>query len=108
MADHNDLLPFRMRPDRALAIVRRLAADTSCIAWSVHALQQMQRRDISDLMAIEVLRGGYIKGEVEPGRSFGEWKLKVVRRIKGRRDAGVAVVIIREARLFVKTVEWED
>jgi hypothetical protein len=59
-------------------------------------------------MAIEVLRGGCVKGDIEPGQQPGEWKLKIAKTIKGRREAGVAVLIIREQRLLVKTVEWED
>lgn len=106
--DDRQPIPFRMRHDRALAIVRRLAVDTAKIQWGIHAFERMLERDISDLMAVEVLRGGHIRGPIVPGRSPGEWKLKIARQIKGRRELGVIVVIMREERLFVKTVEWED
>lgn len=97
-----------MPPDRALAIVRRLAAETRNIAWSAHARERMLERGITDLMAVEVLRGGVVKGEIEPGRQPEEWKLKLAKTIKGRREVGVVVLILRERRLLVKTVEWED
>lgn len=39
----------------------------------------------------------------------GEWKVTVVKRIAGRREAGVVTIILKDAEtLFVKTVEWMD
>jgi len=32
----------------------------------------------------------------------------MVKEVKGRREAGVVVLTIRNERLLVKTVEWED
>ena len=57
---------------------------------------------------LDVLRHGEIKGDIEPGQRPGEWKVKLIREAKGRREAGVVVLVVRNARLFVKTVEWED
>ena len=59
-------------------------------------------------MAVEVLRKGDVKGDIEAGKNPGEWKVKVVKQIKGRREIGVIVLIMRQSRLFIKTVEWED
>jgi hypothetical protein len=101
-------VPFRMRPDKALKIIRQLAADSANIAWSQHARERMVSREISDRTAVGVLREGYIKGPVEPGSNPGEWKTKVCKEVKGRREVGVVIVIVRAKRLFVKTVEWED
>jgi hypothetical protein len=37
-----------------------------------------------------------------------EWKCKMVLRLRGAREAGVVVIILKRGGLFVKTVEWED
>ena len=68
----------------------------------------MVAREISDADALKVLREGDIEGEIDTGRSIGEWKCKMVARIKGNRDVGVVTVVVNGQRLFVKTVEWED
>ncbi|MBX3598258.1 MAG: DUF4258 domain-containing protein [Rhizobiaceae bacterium] len=95
-------------PKEFLARVRFLAQDTSFISWSRHARERMEERDISIRMAVTVIREGYLKGEVVAGKSQGEWKAKIVRNAKGRRDVGVVVLLFRNDRLLVKTVEWED
>ena len=60
-------------------------------------------------MALEVLRKGSLKGPVEGGKNAGEWKAKMVWQINGPREVGVVVLTIdKNARLLVKTVEWED
>ena len=98
----------QMRPSTLRELIRRLAKDTSNIAWGAHALRRMSERDIRDYVVVEILRSGEIKGAIELGNKPGEWKAKLVKEIKGRREAGVVVIVIRSARLFVKTAEWED
>jgi Domain of unknown function (DUF4258) len=99
---------FVPRPETVEQMVRRLAADTSNIKWSKHALTRMHERGITDKVAIDVLRRGSQKGATEGGDNPGEWKVKMTYQGKGRRDVGVVVITVRNARLFVKTVEWED
>lgn len=89
-------------------LVQQLAANTDNIAWSDHALERMFERDISDVVAVDVLRFGASKGAIEQGKNPGEWKVKMTMPVKGRREVGVVVLTVRNARLFVKTVEWED
>jgi hypothetical protein len=101
-------MDFRPRPEMIRDLVRRLAADTKNIAWSRHALERMPERDITDEMAVSVLRAGWPEGPIEAGNHPGEWKVKMVKEIRGRREVGVVVITIRSERLFVKTVEWED
>jgi hypothetical protein len=60
---------FRPRPEKIREMVNRLATDTKNIAWSVHALQRMHERGITDHVAVEVLRKGWPKGPIEPGGS---------------------------------------
>jgi Domain of unknown function (DUF4258) len=99
---------LKPRAEKLRDLVHELAAETDNILWSTHALDRMVERDITDKMAVEVLQKGDCKGAVEAGANRGEWKLKLVRRMKGRREAGVVVLTVRNGRLLVKTVEWED
>jgi|SRR5580700_5120794 hypothetical protein len=109
MTDTSDsVLAFRPSPQKAAEIIRKLAADSRNVAWSIHALERMLERDITDEMALAVLRNGYVAGEVVPGQNAGEWKVKMTKDIKGRREIGVVTLIIRAQRLLVKTAEWED
>jgi hypothetical protein len=98
----------RPKPDQLRNLINRLAADTSNIAWTDHAEERMIERDITDRVAVEVLRTGSPRGPIDPGENPGEWKVKMVKEVKGRREAGVVVLTIRDKRLLVKTVEWED
>ena len=108
--DHSvqGVLPLRLRTDHALKQVRQLAAYSSNIDWSVHTLQRMHERDITDSMVVQVLREGDVQGDVIAGKHPGEWKVKIVKAIRGRREIGVVALIMRRSRLFIKTVEWED
>jgi len=96
------------RPTDVLSRIQCLAQDSKNVAFGSHAEERMEERGISDLDALRVLRSGSISGEIEPGRSEGEWKCKIVAPIKGRREVGVVTILIRNRKLWVKTVEWED
>jgi len=93
--------------------IRALAGDSKKVRWRArlyesHAESRMDWRDITDKMMFDVLRTGFIKGDIEPGRSPGEWKAKMAKQMKGQREVGVVTVVINNERLFIKTVEWED
>ena len=98
----------RPRPEQIRDLIHRLAVDTRNIVWGGHAHRRMVRRDITDRMAVEVMRTGLPRGPIDPGINPGEWEVKMVKEIKGRREVGVVVITIANQRLFVKTVEWED
>jgi hypothetical protein len=99
---------FRMRPEPIRDLVRRLAADSENVKWSTHAQERMVERGITDKTVMDVLRLGEPKGEIEAGANPGEWKVKMVRTVKGRREVGVVVLTVRSEHLLIKTVEWED
>ena len=66
----------------------------------------MTERDILDIEVFKILRSGTLAGEPEQ-TPRGEWKLKLVKRLRGNRDAGVVTIILRgDRQLLVKTVEW--
>jgi hypothetical protein len=102
------VVPFRPRPAELEAIVREIALLDRHVYLGPHALERMEERGITRIDALRVLQRGSVTGEIDPGRNRGEWKCKVVARLKGSRDIGVVTVVVEEQRLFVKTVEWED
>lgn len=108
-----NLEQFRPNPAELVRVVHELAMSTGNVLWRTdqyvtHAEERSGERDITDLMMFEVLRTGSLRGQIVPGRSPGEWKLKLVKEMKGRREVGVVTVVINRRRLLVKTVEWED
>lgn len=96
-----------MTPNRAEARIRQAAKDSENVIFGNHARERMLEREIDDVDVFRVLRRGGIIGVPEPAEQ-GEWKCKMVLRMKGGRDIGVVVIILRNGKLFVKTVEWED
>lgn len=103
-----NLVPLVPRPDEFVERVRAIASNSDKIKWSQHARERMSERDISNRVALTVLREGHVVGRVEPGNAPGEWKAKVVKNVKGRRDVGVVAITVRNDHILVKTVEWED
>lgn len=100
--------PFKPRTNDLEKTIRTLAAGRISPGFSDHAFDRMDERGITTIDVVRVLRTGGIKGEIVAGRSAGEWKCKVVAKIKGSREIGVITVVIAQRKLFVKTVEWED
>jgi hypothetical protein len=101
------VIKFRLRPEKAQAIVREIAADTSKVIIGDHAKERMAQREISDIELYRLLRTGHVMEEpTQTERN--EWKCKVVKKLKGNRDAGVVTIILKSRMLFAQTVEWED
>ena len=67
----------------------------------------MEQRDIFDVQLFEILRTGMVIGNPEL-TEYSEWKCKIVKKLRGAREAGAVTVIMRTGKLFIKTVEWED
>lgn len=99
--------PKPMRPGEAQRLVRRIAAKSGNIIWGTHSLDREGERDISDADALKVIKGGMVMDNPTLTED-GEWQCKVVMRIKANRDVGVVVILRKDGKLFVKTVEWED
>jgi hypothetical protein len=102
---------FRPRVRDIENLIRELAKDSRNVRWrsqqyETHVASRMDWRDITDQMMFEVLRTGYVNGDITPGRAPGEWKAKMCKVMKGRREVGVVTIVINQKRLFVKTVEW--
>jgi hypothetical protein len=101
------IVQFRLRPGSVEARVKDLAVDTGNIDWSFHAQERMEVREIYDADVLRVLRNGHIEGSPETVGP-GEVKCKMVKPIRGNREIGVVTIIVRDSRLFIMTVEWED
>ena len=101
------VVTFRLRPDRAERIVHEIAMDTKNVIIGNHALIRLAEREISDIELYRLLQTGHVTEE--PTRTKRkEWKCKVVKQLKGNREAGAITIILHNGKLFVKTVEWED
>lgn len=87
--------------------IRKIALTSLNVILGTHAKERMVERDIVRHDIDRVLRNGYVEGIPEPAEE-GEWKCKMTLPIKGRRDLGVVVILLRNGKLFVKTAEWED
>ena len=85
-----------------------MAKDDEHSVWGVHAFDRSEERDITIRDALTVLRSVYLDDVLEAGLNPGEWKGKMTKAMKGRREIGVVVIVIRNESLFAKTVEWED
>lgn len=98
----------RLRTDEAERLVRERAADTKNVVFSAHAFERIKDRSITRKDAQRILLSGYVDGD--PGKTENdEWKVVVVKRMAGTREAGVVTIILNDdQRLFVKTVEWMD
>ena len=97
------------RPNVLLATIRSLAKERK-IGFLNHADERLSERgfDIFDVFtALE--KTGHIDGSIEAGKNEGEWKVKIVDVPEGTsRKMGVVTIVVKERRLLVKTVEWED
>jgi len=104
------LVDFPLPLTWALRRIRALAKKSENVLYTDHALDQMEAREIfdGDVLTIYRSESSSIKGEVKKGKHNGEYHCKVVRRIRGNREAGVVTVILPTDKLLVLTVEWED
>jgi hypothetical protein len=103
--------PPKPKPPHPGVLMGRIRAmvKRGAFSWGTHVFERSTQRDIDIHDATEVLRLGEIEGPIEPGVNPGEWKCKVTAKPdKSSRRLGVAVVVVRDERLFLLTVEWED
>lgn len=98
---------FRLPPSVAQRRIREVSIESGNLKWSLHAHRRMNEREIFDADVLRILRLGVICGDPEE-TPVGEWKCKMTLRLRGTREAGVIVIILRGGKLQIKTVEWED
>lgn len=99
---------FRLSQAAAEDQIHDRARHTANIGLTMHAKERMQERDINSTDLYRILRLGIVEQDPEPTRN-GEWTCKITHRLRGRRTAGVVLVIRKKAdALVIVTVEWED
>jgi hypothetical protein len=98
---------FRVTMRVAEQRIHSIAKDSANIIFSDHATDRMEERGIPDVQVLDILRTGFVPENPER-TEHGDWKCKIVKEIRGRRQAGVVTIILNNGRLFLKTVEWED
>jgi hypothetical protein len=96
-------------PGVLLKLIRALV-EAGAVSFSKHAFEDRSGpRSIDFTDALEILRRGHIKGDITPGERAGEWKCKVIDQLdRSSRWVGVPVVVIKDERILIITVEWED
>jgi hypothetical protein len=99
--------PYRLTQSMAQKRIREAATNSDNVIFGDHALERMEERGIFDVSVFEILKTGVIDGNPEI-TEYKEWKCKMVKKLRGSREAGVITVILHNGRLFIKTVEWED
>lgn len=96
------------RPEPMLETIRRLSKERK-IGFLDHAVERLSERGFDMFDVWETLENGYIDGAIKAGKREGEWKVKLVDVPEGRsRKMGVVTIVVKEQRLLIKTVEWED
>ena len=103
----NAVCAFRLTPGVAEGRIRKAALASENIIWGKHALDRMEERGITDVQVLEILRNGMVV-DLPDKTDLDEWQCKIVKELRGKRKAGVVVIILHLDRLFLKTVEWED
>ena len=96
--------------DSIKAAISELIPDhkqSSRVVWTNHALERMDQRDIDRLDVLRILSDSH-HIELLPSSERGEWKCKVVARVKANRDVGVVTVVVAGDHIRVITVQWED
>jgi hypothetical protein len=95
-------------PGALMARIRELARQ-GAYSWGDHVFDRSDEREIDISDAIEVLRLGEIDGPIVAGVNTGEWKCKVTAKTdRSSRELGVVLVVVRNEKMFLITVEWED
>lgn len=106
-AKASNVTDFRLTTAEAARRINNLAKKSENIILGDHALERMDERGITDAQVFEVLKRGRVVDPPEQ-TTFGEWKCKIIEQLRGGRAVGVVTVFLKNGRLFIKTVEWED
>jgi hypothetical protein len=95
-------------PNALLDLVRRLSKERR-IGYLNHADERMAERGFDVFDVYKTLENGHFADDIEAGANEGEWKAKIVDVPEGTsRKMGVVTIVVKEQRLLIKTVEWED
>lgn len=95
-------------PNALLDLIRTLAKERR-IGYLDHADERLAERGFDVFDVFQTLENGHFVGGIKAGANDGEWKVKVVDVPEGTsRKMGVVTIVVKDKRLLIKTVEWED
>ena len=97
---------WNLTPEMATRLIRQRARNSANILLTLHAQEQMLRRDIIAPEVFRILRDGEVLQQ--PVQEGEEWKAIMELRMPGGRDAATVTVIGQGERLRVLTVMWLD
>ena len=103
---------WRLRTDEAERIVHERAQNTENVIISDHAYERSDGRSQVTPLYAEQVYDILATGSVDRPPSLNgdnEWKVIIVKRMPGTREAGVVTLFTREDdTLFVMTIQWMD
>ncbi|AWM07622.1 DUF4258 domain-containing protein [Bradyrhizobium symbiodeficiens] len=101
--------PSKAPPPNALLELIRALAKQRRVGFLDHSEERLAQRGFDVFDVYQTLEKGYLADEIEAGANEGEWKVKIVDTPEGTsRKMGVVTIVVKDKRLLIKTVEWED
>jgi hypothetical protein len=95
-------------PNALLELIRDLSRQRQ-IGFLDHSQERLVERGFDVFDVYQTLENGYFADDIEAGANDGEWKVKIVDTPEGTsRKMGVVTIVVKDKRLLIKTVEWED
>lgn len=97
-----------LRADEAERIIKEWSQETEKVFFTDHAFDRVDERSLLQQDVYRVLREGYV--DLKPVKDENDnWVVRVKKRIRGGREAGVVTVVLREEeKLLIVTVMWVD
>jgi len=92
----------RLRSDEAERVVKERARQTDNVFFAAHAFARIEERAIVQEDVYWILETGSVEGY--PIFDDGEWKVVMVRRLPGKREAGVVtlrLIPLTQVRLYL-------
>lgn len=101
--------PSKAPPPNALLELIRALSKQRRIGFLDHSEERLVQRGFDVFDVYQTLENGYLADDIEAGANEGEWKVKIVDTPEGTsRKMGVVTIVVKDKRLLIKTVEWED
>jgi hypothetical protein len=95
-------------PNALLELIRELSRQRR-IGFLDHSEKRLAQRGFDVFDVYCTLENGHFADDIEAGANEGEWKVKIVDTPEGTsRKMGVVTIVVKDKRLLIKTVEWED
>lgn len=95
-------------PNALLELIRDLSRQRR-VGFLDHSEERLAERGFDVFDVYQTLENGYFADDIEAGANEGEWKVKIVDTPEGTsRKMGVVTIVVKDKRLLIKTVEWED